>query len=72
MSSVGGSLATYHVQKRDETTYKAVLQPANSNRNDIPAEIILQKQGDSWQAEPPNSDIVPGLINAIEAGGGLK
>lgn len=66
--SVGGSLASYGVQQEGAAAFKAVLRPQNGRRDDLPAEIVLQKQEGEWQAEPWHSEVVPGLINAIEAG----
>jgi hypothetical protein len=67
--SVGGSLASYHVQQESEKTYKAVLRTNNGDRNDIPAQISLQKDTTSWQAEPWHNEIVQSLIHAIETNG---
>lgn len=65
--SVGGSLASYHVQKEDELAYKAVLRNTNGKRDDIPAEISLNKVGDKWLAAPQHDDVVQSLIHAIES-----
>jgi hypothetical protein len=70
--SVGGSLVTYQVQKTDELTYRAVLRTPNSRRDHVAAEIILQKKEGIWQSQPPDTEVGPGLINAIETGGGPK
>ncbi len=64
--SVGGSLASYHVQKINDLAYKAVLRTNSGSRDDVPAEIFLNKHPDKWQAEPWHEDIVPGLVHAIE------
>ena len=65
MFSVGGSLASYHVQKEGEE-YRAVLRTNNGYREDIPAEIKLVKNNANWQAEPWNDEVVKGLVLAIE------
>lgn len=67
--SVGGSLASYKVQKEDNERYKAVLRTNNGRREDIPAEIILQKNKGHWTAQPPHDEIVKSLIHAIESNG---
>jgi hypothetical protein len=67
--SVGGSLASYHVQKESERTYKAVLRNNNGQRDDIPAEISLEKGPDGWQAQPWHEEIVSSLIHAVESNG---
>lgn len=64
--SVGGSLASYQVQKESEATYKAVLRMVNGKRDDIPVEITLQKEGDNWKAQPHHDEIVRSLVLAIE------
>ena len=67
--SVGGSLASYHVQQETETAYKAVLRTNNGQRDDIPAEINLKLGPDGWQAQPWHEEIVSGLINAVKING---
>lgn len=67
--SVGGSLASYHVQGGRDTTYRAVLRTNNGKRDDIPAEINLKKEADNWQAQPWHPEIVQSLILAIESNG---
>jgi len=67
--SIGGSLASYQVQKESEGIYKAVLRTNNGQRDDVPAEIGLRKEASGWQAEPWHQEIVTGLINAIEGNG---
>ena len=67
--SVDGSLASYHVKRESETMYKAVLRTNNGQRDDIPAEIILTKKSNEWQAEPRHENLVQSLIHAIEANG---
>lgn len=67
--SVGGSLASYHVQRENEKAYKAVLRTNNGQRDDIPAEITFQKDRDGWQAQPWHEEIVSGLIQALESNG---
>jgi hypothetical protein len=67
--SVGGSLASYHVQKGKDKAYKAVLRTNNGQRDDIPAEISLEKGPGGWQARPWHDEIVSGLIQALEANG---
>lgn len=65
--SVGGSLASYQVQKESEAEeYRAVLRTNNGKRDDIPLEIMLKKVVDNWQAEPWHDEIVQSLIHAIE------
>ena len=66
--SVGGSLAYYGVQKENDTKYTAFLRTNNGKRDDLPAEISLNKEGDTWQATPWHEGIVPSLIHAIESG----
>lgn len=68
--SVGGSLAYYGVQKENDTTYKALLRTNNGKRDELPVEISLKKDGDTWQAEPWHEEIVQSLIHAIESNGG--
>ena len=65
--SVGGSLASYQVKKESEVAYKAVLRTTNGKRDDIPAEIMLEKRGDDWLSMPKHEEIVQSLIHAIEA-----
>lgn len=65
--SVSGSLAYYQVQKESGEAYKAILRTNNGRRDDIPAEISLQKNASGWQATPPHPEIVQGLIQAIES-----
>jgi hypothetical protein len=67
--SVGGSLASYHVQKQSEEGYKAVLRANHGKRDDIPAEIIFQKEGEKWQAHPWHEEVVQSLVHAIETNG---
>lgn len=67
--SVGGSLASYQVRKESENKYSAVLRTNNGKRDDIPAELILEKNGAGWQAQPWHQEIVSGLIHAIETTG---
>lgn len=67
--SVGGSLASYHVQTENKVAYKAILRPGNGKREDIPDKISLKKENDTWQAEPWHDEIVRGLIQAIESNG---
>lgn len=67
--SVGGSLASYHVQKENDTVFTAVLRSNNGKRDDIPAEISLRKSNGTWQAVPWHDEIVPGLVQAIESNG---
>jgi hypothetical protein len=67
--SIGGSLASYQVQKEGDEIYKAVLRTNNGQRDDVPAEINLRKAATGWQAEPWHQEIVAGLINAIEGNG---
>jgi hypothetical protein len=67
--SVDGSLASYHVQKESDVAYKAVLRTNNGKRDDIPAEIALEKGTDEWQAQPWHDEIVNSLIHAIESNG---
>lgn len=67
--SVGGSLASYHVQQEAGKTYKAVLRTNNGQRDDIPAEIILEKSANGWRARPWHEEIVSSLINAVESNG---
>jgi hypothetical protein len=64
--SVGGSLASYHVQKESERSYKAVLRTTNGKRDDLPDEILIEKKADEWQAQPWHDDVVKGIILAIE------
>ena len=64
--SVGGSLASYHVQREGENRFKAVLRTNNGTRNDIPVEINLEKNKSNWEGRPWHQEIVSGLINAIE------
>lgn len=65
--SVGGSLASYHVQRESDKAYKAVLRTNNGKRDDIPAEIALTKKEDNWQAQPWHDEVVKSLIHAIES-----
>ena len=67
--SVNGSLASYHVQKQENETFKAVLRTNNGKRDDIPAEITLLKANGQWQAQPWQDEIVQSLIHAIERNG---
>ncbi|RYZ61114.1 MAG: hypothetical protein EOO14_05840 [Chitinophagaceae bacterium] len=67
--SVDGSLASYLVKKESDTVYKAVLRPNNGIREDLPAEILLEKTGDGWQAQPMHEDLVQSIILAIETNG---
>ena len=67
--SVGGSLASYLVKRESEAFYKAVLRTNNGQRDDIPAEIMLTKDGGEWQAAPWHNEIVQSLVHAIEANG---
>ena len=64
--SVSGSLASYHVQSKGENRYKALLRINNERRNDIPAEINLEKTGGKWEGQPWHEEIVSSLIHAIE------
>jgi hypothetical protein len=64
--SVGGSLATYIVRREDESNYLATLKTGSNPRNDIPAEIRLEKQPQGWQASPQHKEIVTGLTHAID------
>ena len=65
--SVGGSLASYTVQKELENKFKAVLRSNNGTRNDIPPEFLLEKTGDGWKAQPWHEEIVSSLAHAIES-----
>ena len=65
--SVGGSLASYHVQKESDVAYKAILRTNNGRRDDIPAEILLEKATGSWQAQPWHEEVVQSIILAIES-----
>ena len=67
--SVGGSLASYHLKKVDETTFTAVLKTGSSRDAGIPAEMTLRKNGSAWQAQPHHEEIVTGLVHAIETAG---
>jgi hypothetical protein len=64
--SVGGSLASYQVEKLTDIEYKAVLRTNSGSRTDVPTEIILSKHAGKWQAEPWHEEIVQSLIHAIE------
>lgn len=64
--SVGGSLASYHVKKESDAGYKAVLRANNGKRDDLPAEILLEKKTDEWQAQPWHEEVVKSIILAIE------
>lgn len=65
--SVGGSLASYHVQKLNEEAYEAVLRITNGKRDDIPAQFSLSKGSNGWQASPHHEEIAQSLIHAIES-----
>ena len=65
--SVGGSLVSYQVQKQSETKYSAILRTNNGKNDDIPAELLLEKRGTAWQAQPWHEEVVTSLTNAIEA-----
>jgi hypothetical protein len=67
--SVSGSLASYQVNQETEGAYKAVLRTGIVRRDDIPAEISLQRKEEKWQAEPWHDEIVKSLIHAIESNG---
>lgn len=64
--SVGGSLASYHVRKESQDTYRAILKPTGTVRSDVPSEITLHKKAAGWEAYPPHNEIVQSLVNAIE------
>lgn len=64
--SVGGSLASYHLQQIDETTFIAVLKTGSKDTG-IPSEMTLRKNGSTWQAQPHHEEIVTGLVHAIES-----
>ena len=65
--SVSGSLASYQVSKEGGNRYKATLRSTNEKRTDIPAELLLQKNGAGWESEPWHEEIVTGLTHAIES-----
>ncbi|HVF98112.1 MAG TPA: hypothetical protein VM871_12355 [Flavisolibacter sp.] len=67
--SVGGSLATYSVQKEAINQYRATLRADQGSRADIPDRILLEKTGSGWQATPPAEEILKNLVHAIEATG---
>ncbi|WP_162944483.1 hypothetical protein [Flavisolibacter nicotianae] len=67
--SANGSLASYRVQREGEGVYKAVLRSDNGQRDDLPAEIWLQKEPGGWQASPPHDEITSSLVHALEANG---
>lgn len=67
--SVDGSLASYRIQGEAGGIFKAFLRQLNGQREDIPAEISLQKGADGWIAHPWHAEVVHGLIDAVEANG---
>lgn len=64
--SVGGSLASYLVTQKSDTTYVAQLRSNQGKREDIPAELLLEKNGDEWKAQPWQEEIVKSLSQAID------
>lgn len=62
--SVDGSLAFYYVQKEADHRYQASLR---SQRTDVPAQLILEKQADGWVCTPFHEVLCTGLSHAIEA-----
>ncbi|HET7899495.1 MAG TPA: hypothetical protein VFL47_17530 [Flavisolibacter sp.] len=67
--SVSGSLASYQVKREQEDLYEAVLWANNGQRDDIPAEFTVKKEGSNWHVQPWHDEIANGLIRAIEANG---
>lgn len=67
--SVGGSLASYLVQKESESAFKAVLRTVNGKRDDIPFEFTLERKEKEWLAQPWHEEIAPALIQAIQGNG---
>ncbi len=68
--SVGGSLASYQVEKESDDSYKAVLRNGHVQRNDIPAEVLLFRQEGQWKADPWHPEVAKSLIHAIEGNRG--
>ncbi|MDQ3279276.1 MAG: hypothetical protein M3Q06_13185 [Bacteroidota bacterium] len=64
--SVGGSLASYHVQKESDIAYKAVLRTTNGSRDDLPGEIMFERTDGTWQAYPWHEEVVQSIILALE------
>lgn len=67
--SANGSLASYRVQRESEGVYKAVLRSDSGQRDDIPAELRLQKGPGGWLASPSHDEIASNLVHALEANG---
>ena len=65
--SVGGSLASYQVKREEENKYKAVLRNSGGKREDVPAQVALEKNGGEWKAVPMHQEVVAGLIHCIDS-----
>lgn len=65
--SVSGSLASYQVKKEEGNKYKAVLRNSGGKREDVPAQLELEKTGNEWTAVPMHSEVVAGLVHCIDS-----
>ncbi|RYZ18144.1 MAG: hypothetical protein EOO10_26200 [Chitinophagaceae bacterium] len=64
--SIGGSLASYQVRKEGENNYLATLRNNNGKRDDLPAELVLEKEDGKWVAQPWYEELVTGIGHAID------
>lgn len=64
--SVSGSLASYQVKKEQDNKYRAVLRNSGGKREDVPAQVELEKNDGEWRAVPMHQEVVAGLIHCID------
>jgi hypothetical protein len=66
--SLEGSLVSYKISKTHDQTYEAVLKSEGRKQAiDIPVKFTLTSMKGNWKVDPENNDIVPALIQCIEA-----
>ncbi len=65
--SVNGSLAYYRVQRESKEKYIATLKTAAGKQPDVPEVIVLTKDDGEWRGSPSHTEIIQGLVQAIEA-----